>query len=293
VAASAADAPQTAHAFEHPTGDARFERADVCGDIRKFRHGLRILPSNVRVPLMDTVEVERAAEALRRAARVFVLTGAGMGVASGLKTFRSDGGYWREKPVAALASRAGFESDPAFCWSWYNERVAAYAAAEPNAGHRALVALGQRLPQFFLATQNVEGLQTRAGSRELVELHGDLRTVRCTGCAYREPLAGPLDLARIAHACGGKLRPNVVWFGESLPPGAWELAERASAAADVIIVAGTSLAVYPAASLARVGEGGVTVIEVNPDAAGGPNVLALRTGTEIALPALLAALQGI
>jgi NAD-dependent deacetylase len=84
-----------------------------------------------------------------------------------------------------------------------------------------------------------------------------------------------------------------VWFGESLPPDAWELAERASAGADVIIVAGTSLAVYPAASLARVHDGAVTVIEVNPDAGGGPNVVALRTGTEIALPALAAALQGI
>jgi NAD-dependent deacetylase len=242
---------------------------------------------------MDSLEFERAASALRQATRLFVLTGAGMGVASGLKTFRSDGGYWHEKPVAALASRAGFESDPAFCWTWYNERFAAYATAEPNAGHRALVALEQRVPQFFLATQNVDGLQARAGSRRLVELHGDLQTARCTGCAYREPLAAPLDLARIAHDCGGKLRPNVVWFGESLPPDAWELAERASSAADVIIVAGTSLAVHPAASLARVGDGSVTVIEVNPDAAGGPNVLALRTGTEIALPALAAALQGI
>jgi NAD-dependent deacetylase len=242
---------------------------------------------------MDTPSFEQAAEVLRRAQRVFVLTGAGMGVASGLKTFRSDGGYWREKPVAALASRAGFENDPVFCWTWYNERIASYAAAEPNAGHRALAVLERRMPQFFLATQNVDGLQARAGSRALVELHGDLQSARCTGCAYRERLDAPLDPARIAHDCGGKLRPNVVWFGESLPPDAWDLAERASAAADVIIVAGTSLAVYPAASLARVGDGGATVIEVNPDAGGGPNVLALRTGTEIALPALVAAVQGI
>jgi NAD-dependent deacetylase len=242
---------------------------------------------------MDGAIFEEATAALRRARRLFVLTGAGMGVASGLKTFRSDGGYWREKPVAALASRAGFESDPVFVWTWYNERWSAYAAADPNAGHRALADLERRVPAFFLATQNVDGLQTRAGSRALVELHGDLQTARCTGCAYRETLDAPLEIGRIAHACGGKLRPNVVWFGESLPPDAWELAERASSAADTIVVAGTSLLVQPAASLARVGDRGVTVIEINPDAGGGPNVLALRTGTEIALPALVDALQGI
>jgi NAD-dependent deacetylase len=242
---------------------------------------------------MDIGRVREAAAALRSAKRAFVLTGAGMGVASGLKTFRSDGGYWREKPVAALASRAGFESDPVFCWTWYNERFAAYAAAEPNAGHRALVDLENQLPEFFIATQNVDGLQTRAGSRALVELHGDLQSVRCTGCAHREPLAAPFDLARIAHDCGGKLRPNVVWFGESLPPQAWDRAERASATADVVIVAGTSLLVQPAASLARVGDRRITVIEVNPDAGGGPNVIALPAGTEVVLPALVAEMQGI
>jgi NAD-dependent deacetylase len=238
---------------------------------------------------MDSRDLLEAAEALREARRVFVLTGAGMGVASGLKTFRGDGGYWREKRVEVLASPAGFESDPALCWTWYNERFAAYAAAEPNAGHRALAELEHLVPTFFLATQNVDGLQSRAGSRALVELHGDLQSARCTGCAYRERLDAPFDLARIAHACGGKLRPNVVWFGESLPADVWGRAERESSAADVIIVGGTSLAVQPAASLARVGDRNVTVIEINPDATGGSNVIVLRTGTEVALPALLSA----
>jgi len=231
--------------------------------------------------------LREAADTLQRAERVFVLTGAGMGVASGLKTFRGDGGYWRERPVEVLASRAGFESDPLFVWTWYNERFAAYSAAQPNAGHRALVELERRVPSVFLATQNVDGLQSRAGSRSLVTLHGDLQSVRCTGCSYQAPLDAPFDLARIAHECGGKLRPNVVWFGESLPPGAWEAAERASSSADVVIVAGTSLLVYPAASLARVGDDRVTVIEINPDATGGRNVMALRAGVEVALPSLL------
>ena len=234
--------------------------------------------------------IREATAALRSAKRVFALTGAGMGVASGLKTFRGDGGYWREKPVELLASRAGFEGDPSFVWAWYNERFAAYAAAEPNAGHTALMELERRVHAFFLATQNVDGLQRRAGSRALVELHGDLQSIRCTGCAYRETLAAPFDVARIAHGCGGKLRPNVVWFGESLPPEAWERAASESAAADVVIVAGTSLLVHPAASLARVGDARVTVIEINPDASGGRNVLALRDGVEVALPRIVAEL---
>jgi NAD-dependent deacetylase len=237
---------------------------------------------------LDADGIGRAAALLRAAQRVFVLTGAGMGVGSGLKTFRGDGGYWREKSFAELASRAGFEHDPVLVWTWYNERFAAYAAAEPNAGHRALAELERVVPHVFHATQNVDGLQKRAGSRALVELHGDLQTVRCTGCAYREVLDAPFDLARIAHACGGKLRPNVVWFGESLPEGAWESAAGESQSADLIIIAGTSLVVYPAASLGRVGDESVAVIEINPDATGGPNVLALRAGTETALPAILA-----
>lgn len=233
------------------------------------------------------MSLAEAAAWVRAAQRIFVLTGAGIGVASGLKTFRGDGGYWREKAVETLASRAGFESDPELVWTWYNERFAAYAAAEPNAGHRALVELEDAVPHVFVATQNVDGLQRRAGSRALVELHGDLQTVRCTGCAYREPLTAPFDLARIRHACGGKLRPNIVWFGEGLPVDAWERAARESVAADLIIVGGTSLLVQPAASLARVGDSRVRVIEINPEAAGGPNVIALESGTEIALPALL------
>lgn len=233
------------------------------------------------------MSLAEAAALVREAQRVFVLTGAGIGVASGLKTFRGAGGYWREKAVETLASRAGFENDPELVWTWYNERFAAYAAAEPNAGHRALVELEKEVPRVFIATQCVDGLQKRAGSRALVELHGDLQTVRCTGCSHREPLTEPFDLDRIAHECGGKLRPNIVWFGEALPVDAWERAARESAAADLIIVAGTSLLVQPAASLARVGDPRVRVIEANPEAGGGPNVIALVSGTEVALPALL------
>ena len=236
---------------------------------------------------MDAGVLREIVDRLSRAQHVFVLTGAGLGVASGLPTFRGTGGYWNDRRVESLASLDGFEDDPQATWAWYNARIAAYRDAEPNAGHRALVALEARFPDFTLATQNVDGLHLRAGSRNVVELHGDLRTLICTGCAYREGLRGPFDLQRLQHACGGKLRPNVVWFGESLPERAWSLAQRMSARADAIVVAGTSVQVFPAAALARANDPSVTVIEVNPEPAlAGATPYVLDVGTEIGLPAI-------
>jgi NAD-dependent deacetylase len=169
--------------------------------------------------------------------------------------------------------------------------VAAYAQATPNAGHDAIVALEQLVPRLTLATQNVDGLHARAGS-SAIELHGSLRALTCTGCTLTEPLNGPFDLAALAHACGGLRRPGVVWFGELLPRDAWEAAELASADADVILVAGTSAQVQPAASLARVGDPTVTLIEVNPEPAlAGATELVLPVGTEVGLPAIVEALR--
>src|SRR5579872_345746 len=145
---------------------------------------------------MDAAVLDAAAARLASAARVFVLTGAGLGVASGLPTFRGIGGYWNDRRVEELASPGGFARDPQATWRWYNERIAAYAGAEPNAGHRALVELTALVPQLTLATQNVDGLHARAGSRNVIELHGDLRTLTCTGCTIAEPLEVPFDLAR-------------------------------------------------------------------------------------------------
>src|SRR3954471_21775735 len=122
------------------------------------------------------------AERLARAQRVFVLTGAGLGVASGLGTFRGPDGYWRNHSFEELASLEGFLRNPELVWSWYNERIAAYLAAEPNAGHRALAELEVRVPHFTLATQNVDGLHARAGSKNILELHGSIFQLKCTRC---------------------------------------------------------------------------------------------------------------
>ena len=232
------------------------------------------------------------------AKNVFVLTGAGLGVASGLDTFRGPGGYWRSRSFEQLASRDGFREDPELVWEWYNERIAAYLAAQPNAGHIALAELEDMVPHFTLATQNVDGLHARAGSRNVRELHGSIFDVLCTGCgvAERTPverLEAPFDVRRLAHEdCGGMRRPGVVWFGERLPVQALSEAARESRQADAIIVAGTSAQVEPAASLAQPWRSGTLVVEVNPEPAL-PNrtALVLAEGTETGLPAIVAALR--
>lgn len=204
--------------------------------------------------------------ALRQAKSVFVLTGSGISAESGLPTFRGDGGLWRAHRVEELASPEGFARDPVLVWTWYNERKAAHERAQPNAGHYALAQLEGSLRDFTLATQNVDSLHQRAGSRNVLELHGSLREARCTRCHARRPFdATGLPPDEIDHSCGGRWRPDIVWFGESLPPAAWHRAQEAAARADVILVVGTSAVVYPAVALATHYNGRAFVAEINPE----------------------------
>jgi NAD-dependent deacetylase len=231
---------------------------------------------------------------LRSARSVLVLTGSGISAESGLPTFRGVGGMWRTHRVQELASPQGFERDPVLVWTWYNERNAVHRQAQPNAGHYALAQLETRYADFTLATQNVDSLHLRAGSRHLLELHGHLRVARCTGCDHREPLdASGLGLDRIEHDCGGRLRPDIVWFGEALPVAAWEEAVRAAERAEVILVVGTSAVVYPAAALATHYSRSAFVAEVNPEetAISGRVDETIRASAAQALPALLSGLE--
>jgi NAD-dependent deacetylase len=205
------------------------------------------------------------AERLRCARSVLVLTGSGISAESGLPTFRGAGGLWRTHRVEELASPKGFARDPRLVWTWYNERNAAHRRAQPNAGHYAIAALEERYDDFTLATQNVDSLHLRAGSRNVLELHGALRSARCTGCNARESLDSlGLAFERIEHECGGRMRPDIVWFGEALPELEWSTARAAAARADVILVVGTSAVVYPAAALATYGSACTYIAEVNP-----------------------------
>jgi len=211
--------------------------------------------------------VESLIAALRDASSVLVLTGSGISAESGLPTFRGVGGLWRTHRVEELASPEGFERDPVLVWTWYNERKAAHSRAVPNAGHVALAQLENLVPDFTLATQNVDSLHLRAGSRNVVELHGNLRETRCTRCGARQPLLeGGLALDAIDHDCGGRLRPDIVWFGEALPKAAWTQAQAAASRAEAIVVIGTSAVVYPAAALATHYNPRAFVAEINPEA---------------------------
>jgi NAD-dependent deacetylase len=204
---------------------------------------------------------------LREAESVFVLTGSGISAESGLPTFRGVNGLWRSHRVEELASPQGFARAPELVWTWYNERKAAHARAEPNAGHLALSQLEDGVGDFTLATQNVDSLHKRAGSRNVLELHGNLREARCSRCDTTRALgAGGLPLTAIRHECGGYFRPNIVWFGESLPAEVWREAQLAAARADAILVVGTSAVVYPAAALATHYNARAFVAEINPEA---------------------------
>ena len=224
--------------------------------------------SNVRARFVTGVRepggmIDEIVARMREARSVFVLTGSGISAESGLPTFRGVGGLWRTHRVEQLASPEGFARDPVLVWTWYNERRAAHKNAQPSAAHIALAKLESRFDDFTLATQNVDSLHLRAGSRNVLELHGNLREARCNSCGALRVLEGDLPLDQIAHACGGRFRPQVVWFGESLPIREWTLAAEAAARADVKVVVGTSAIVHPAASLAL--GNGAWVVEINPE----------------------------
>lgn len=209
--------------------------------------------------------MEQARQWLQSASSVVVLTGAGISAESGVPTFRGPGGLWRERRPEQLATPEAFERDPRLVWEWYEWRRSVLAKAEPNAGHRALVRLENRAARFTLVTQNVDGLHDRAGSRNVIKLHGDIWTVACLGCG-RESRDERIPLPELPPRCecGGMLRPGVVWFGEPLPQEAWERAERATEEAEVFLVVGTSAVVYPAAGLVPLAKArGARVIECN------------------------------
>jgi len=238
--------------------------------------------------------VEELSEKLSTAKSVFVLTGSGISAESGLPTFRGVNGLWRTHRVEELASPEGFARDPVLVWTWYNERKAAHANAEPNAGHIAIAQLERLVPDLTLATQNVDSLHLRAGSSNALELHGSLREARCTRCGARRAFeSAGLPLAEIDHTCGGQFRPDIVWFGEPLPAAVWRAAETAAARADVILVVGTSAVVYPAAALATHYNDRAFVAEINPEATAISDRIdcALRGKAGELLPRLLDDLQ--
>jgi len=236
------------------------------------------------------------ADALGAARYVAALTGAGISAESGLATFReAQTGLWARFDPRELATPSAFAKNPKLVWEWYAWRREQAAAAEPNAGHRALAELERRLPRFLLITQNVDGLHQRAGSRNLVELHGNIGRVKCSReGTIVERWDAPRDSVPRCASCGALLRPDVVWFEETLPADALAQAEAAARECDMLLVIGTSAEVYPAAALpASARASGATVVEINPHATplSARVDYALRGPSGAVLPALLASLE--
>ncbi len=240
--------------------------------------------------------LRRAADLLRRAERVAVLTGAGVSAESGVPTFRGADGLWEGYRIEEVATPTAFQRDPRLVWRFYNLRRANLRTVEPNAGHRALVALEDRWgsDKFTLVTQNVDGLHKKAGSRNVLELHGNLGRVRCTKCHVVTDRAGE-ELPELPHCehCGHMLRPDIVWFHEMLPAGVWESAALATARCQCFLVVGTSAVVYPAAGLIDLAQhAGATVIEVNLETtdACADGAIPLLGPSGVVLPQLVASL---
>jgi NAD-dependent deacetylase len=214
---------------------------------------------------MDENEITRASAFLRAAASVAVLTGAGISAESGVPTFRGADGLWKGASPQELASPEGFARDPHKVWEWYNLRRNALRLVKPNAGHFALAELERRVEEFGLITQNVDRLHQAAGSRNVVELHGNIWEVRCTECTrVYDRLGIELPPEPRCEKCGAWLRPGVVWFGELLPAGAFAQAEQWAERSDVFLVIGTSAVVWPAAGLVSLAkDAGAKIIEIN------------------------------
>lgn len=214
--------------------------------------------------------IATARQRLAGARRIAVLTGAGISAESGIPTFReAQTGLWARYDPMQLATEEGFRADPSLVWRWYAWRRSLVGQALPNAGHRALAAAEGRFERLRVITQNVDGLHVRAGSSNLIELHGSIaRTICLERCGFAEdsPARLPAGDPPRCPRCGAWLRPAVVWFGEMLDPAALQDAVAESEHCDVMLVVGTSGLVYPAAGLpAGARRAGAAVITVNPE----------------------------
>ena len=205
---------------------------------------------------------------LSTARAVTVLTGAGISADSGVPTFRGADGLWRNFRAEDLATPEAFARDPRLVWEWYNWRRELIATKSPNPAHYALADLERRLEQFWLITQNVDGLHRTAGSQKLSEIHGNIWKVRCMRCGRMdENREVPITILPSCAACGGLLRPHIVWFGESLATEDLNRSYEALGRCELLLIIGTSGIVYPAASFAPVAKAaGAFVVEINLDA---------------------------
>jgi NAD-dependent deacetylase len=221
---------------------------------------------------------------------VVALTGAGISAESGVPTFRGRDGLWHNYRAEELATPYAFRHDPRLVWEWYNWRRSLIGACQPNAAHLVLAEMESHFYDFVIVTQNVDGLHRLAGSRNVLELHGNIWRMRCTrGCQpHWEDRTDPLlEIPPCCPGCGALARPDVVWFGEALAGGVLDAAWAAARRCQVMLVVGTSALVQPAASLPLVAlQSGAYIVEVNPQPTPLSEVVdeAIREPAAVALP---------
>jgi NAD-dependent deacetylase len=248
--------------------------------------------------MMDVLELSDAVrERVRTAERVVVFSGAGTSRESGLDTFRGAGGLWERMRPEELATPEAFRADPGTVWRWYAWRYRQASEASPNPAHAAIARLEALFPSVLVVTQNVDGLHQRAGSRNLLELHGTITRAVCERCGASrdmgEAVAESSERPPVC-ACGGRFRPAVVWFGEALPQEVLVRAYEEATFCDLFLSVGTSAVVYPAAGLIDLAhQAGACLIEVNPEPTPFSRIMDLRLAAPAgeALPALVDAME--
>ena len=208
---------------------------------------------------------EEISDKLKQAKNIVLVTGAGISQESGIPTFRGKDGHWRKHDPMKLATIDAFYEDPKLVWEWYEDRRKNIHAATPNLGHKSIAEL-EEFYKVTVLTQNIDGLHQRAGSSQVLELHGSIIRIKCTVCDFQDNITSNFDDLPPKCKCGNILRPDVVWFGEALPQDVWTDAMQKANLCDIMIIAGTSLVVSPANTLPMYAkQNNAILIEINPE----------------------------
>jgi len=233
---------------------------------------------------------ESLTEKLKNAKKIVFVTGAGISQESGIPTFRGNDGLWRKYDPMQLATIDAFYDNPKLVWEWYEDRRKNILNAKPNPGHFAIAEL-EKFKDVVVLTQNIDGLHQRAGSSHVLELHGSIIRIKCTVCEFEDDIPSSFEnLPPKCIKCNNILRPDVVWFGESLPQKVWNQAIIEASSCEIMIVAGTSLVVSPANTLpVYAKENNAILIEVNPEQTqmSSEMDMSLRTTSAQALPSII------
>jgi NAD-dependent deacetylase len=225
--------------------------------------------------------------------KIIFVTGAGISQESGIPTFRGKDGLWRNYDAMKLATIDAFYENPKLVWEWYNERRKNIFAARPNQGHKAIAEL-EKYAKVMVLTQNIDGLHQKAGSTEVLELHGSIIKIKCSVCDFRDEILTEFSEIPPLCNCGNMLRPDVVWFGEPLPQNVWQKAIVSASECDLMVIVGTSLVVSPANTLPIYAkQNNALLIEINPERTemSSDMDLTIRSTSALALPEFISILK--